>query len=49
MTMQDRISFLSQAMQKAADNLEFEAAAALRDEIEQLRKKAKFNKKKARR
>jgi excinuclease ABC subunit B len=49
MTMQDQISFLSQAMQKAADNLEFEAAAALRDQIERMKKKAKYKKKKKRR
>ncbi len=49
MAMQDQISFLRQAMQKAAENLEFEAAAALRDEIERMKKKAKYKKKKARR
>ena len=49
MPMRDQLDFLRQAMQQAAENLEFEAAAALRDEIERLRKNAKANKKKARR
>jgi excinuclease ABC subunit B len=49
MTTQDKISFLTQTMQKAADNLEFEAAAALRDEIDHWRKKARYQKKKPRR
>jgi len=49
MTTQDKVSFLQQAMQQAADNLEFEAAAGLRDEIDQLKRKARYQKKKKRR
>jgi excinuclease ABC subunit B len=49
MTTQDKVSFLRQAMQQAADNLEFETAATLRDEIDQLKKKARYQKKKSRR
>ncbi len=49
LTIQDQLSFLRQAMQQAADNLEFEAAAALRDQIDQMKKKARYKKKKSRR
>jgi protein-arginine kinase activator protein McsA len=36
-------------MQQAADNLEFETAAAVRDEIEKMKAGARHNKKRARR
>jgi len=49
MTAQDKISFLRQAMQHAADNLEFEEAAVLRDEIEHMKQKVRYQKKKPRR
>ncbi|UCD18005.1 MAG: excinuclease ABC subunit UvrB, partial [Candidatus Zixiibacteriota bacterium] len=45
MTSEDQIAFLLNAMNKAANNLEFETAAAIRDEI----KKLKSNLKKKRR
>jgi excinuclease ABC subunit B len=37
MTSEDKIAFLLKAMKKAADNLEFETAAALRDEIKSIK------------
>jgi excinuclease ABC subunit B len=49
MTMEDKIVFLMKAMKKAADNLEFETAAALRDEIKSMKvemKKKRQRKKK---
>lgn len=41
MTAEDQIGFLMKAMKKAAVNLEFETAAALRDEIKNIRTKLK--------
>ncbi len=41
MTMEDKIAFLGRAMRKAAENLEFETAAALRDEIKNLKERMK--------
>jgi len=41
MTNEDKIAFLSRAMRKAAENLEFETAAALRDEIKNLKDRMK--------
>jgi excinuclease ABC subunit B len=41
MTSEDRIAFLLKAMKKAADNLEFETASALRDEIRALKAELK--------
>ncbi len=41
MTSEDRIAFLLKAMKKAADNLEFETASALRDEIRVLKAELK--------
>ena len=41
MTMEDKIVFLMKAMKKAADNLEFETAAALRDEIKAMKMEIK--------
>lgn len=41
MGYEDQVTFLSKAMRKAAENLEFESAARLRDEIQSIRKKLK--------
>ncbi len=41
MTAEDQIGFLMKAMKKAAVNLEFETAAALRDEIKNIKTKLK--------
>ncbi len=41
MTGEDQIAFLLKAMKKAADNLEFETAAAIRDEIKNLKERMK--------
>jgi excinuclease ABC subunit B len=41
MTTEDQIAFLLKAMKKAADNLEFETAAALRDEIKNIKSELK--------
>ncbi|MFH1699833.1 MAG: excinuclease ABC subunit UvrB [Candidatus Zixiibacteriota bacterium] len=41
MGLEDQVTFLSKAMRKAAENLEFESAARLRDEIISLREKLK--------
>ena len=41
MTSEDRIAFLLKAMKKAADNLEFETATALRDEIRAIKAELK--------
>ena len=41
LTTQDKISFLLQQMKQAADNLEFEQAAELRDQIKLLKAQAK--------
>ena len=41
MTYEDQVAFLSKAMKKAAENLEFESAARLRDEIVKIREKLK--------
>ncbi|MFH2055671.1 MAG: helicase-related protein, partial [bacterium] len=41
MPTQDKISFLLQQMKQAAENLEFEYAAQLRDEIKTLKERAK--------
>jgi excinuclease ABC subunit B len=49
MTTRDKIAFLKQTMEQAADSLEFEVAATIRDEIDHLRKKARYRKKKPRR
>jgi len=46
MTAEDKIAFLMKAMKKAADNLEFETAAALRDEVKNM--KAELKKKRKR-
>jgi excinuclease ABC subunit B len=45
MTSEDQITFLMKAMKKAADNLEFETAAALRDEIKNLKGQLKKRRK----
>jgi excinuclease ABC subunit B len=44
MTREDQLVFLTRAMKKSADNLEFEAAARLRDEIVALRAQMKKSK-----
>ncbi|MCP4756498.1 MAG: excinuclease ABC subunit B, partial [Proteobacteria bacterium] len=44
MTNEDQIVFLKKAMKKAADNLEYESAAQLRDEIKTLMSKLKHSK-----
>ena len=41
MTREDQLAFLSKAMRTAADNLEFETAATLRDEIMRIKEKMK--------
>jgi excinuclease ABC subunit B len=41
MTAEGKIAFLLKAMKKAADNLEFESAAALRDEIKNIKEELK--------
>ena len=41
MTAEDRIAFMLKAMNKAASNLEFETAAAIRDEIKNLKAELK--------
>jgi len=46
MTAEDKIAFMMKAMKKAADNLEFETAAALRDEVKNM--KAELKKKRKR-
>ena len=45
MTAEDKIAFLMKAMKKAADNLEFETAAALRDEIRNMKEELKKRRK----
>jgi len=45
MTSEDRIAFLLKAMKKAADNLEFETAMALRDEIRSIKAELKNRRK----
>jgi excinuclease ABC subunit B len=44
MTNEDKLNFMTKAMRKAADNLEFEMAAQIRDEIVALRDKLKKRK-----
>jgi excinuclease ABC subunit B len=44
MTLEDKIAFLIKAMKKAAENLEFETAASLRDEIKAMKEKQKRRK-----
>ena len=44
MTNEDKLNFMTKAMRKAADNLEFEMAAQIRDEIISLRDKLKKRK-----
>jgi excinuclease ABC subunit B len=44
MSGEDQIAFLSKAMRKSAENLEFESAAQLRDEITRIRDKMKRSK-----
>ncbi len=46
MTREDQLAFLMKAMKKAADNLEFETAASLRDEINRIRDLMKEDRKK---
>lgn len=41
MSFEDQIAFMTKAMRKSAENLEFESAAQLRDEIMRLKEKAK--------
>lgn len=45
MTAEDKIAFMMKAMKKAADNLEFETAAALRDEIRNMKEELKKRRK----
>ena len=49
MSMEDQKSFLLKTMQNAADNLEFETAIMIRDELERLESRMKKNKTKRRR
>ncbi len=48
MSLEDRIAFMTKAMRNAAENLDFETAALIRDEIEELNRRTKFNKKRKR-
>ena len=45
MTAEDQIAFMLKAMNKAASNLEFETAAAIRDEIKNLKAELKNKRK----
>ena len=45
MTAEDQIAFLMKAMNKAARNLEFETAAAIRDEIKKIKSDLKNRRK----
>jgi len=45
MTAEDKIAFMLKAMKKAAENLEFETAAALRDEIKNMKEELKKRRK----
>jgi excinuclease ABC subunit B len=49
MSSEDQLAFMMTAMKKAAENLEFETAIAIRDEINQLRKEKKHGLKRKRR
>ncbi len=49
MTLEDQIAFLSDAMKKSAENLDFETAAVIRDEISEMQKRLSSGKKKKRR
>ncbi|MBI5266939.1 MAG: excinuclease ABC subunit UvrB [candidate division Zixibacteria bacterium] len=49
MSREDQVSFMLQAMKRAAENLEFETAIALREEITRLKEEMKRSKLKARR
>ncbi len=44
MESEDKLAFLAQTMKNAAENLDFETAIMIRDEIEELQKKLKFGK-----
>jgi len=44
MTNEDKLNFMAKAMRRAADNLEFEVAAQIRDEIKTLRDRLKKTK-----
>ncbi|MEZ5358387.1 MAG: excinuclease ABC subunit UvrB [Candidatus Zixiibacteriota bacterium] len=46
MTREDQLAFLMKAMKKAADNLEFEMAAQIRDEIMRIKEEMKKERKK---
>ncbi|MBD3333131.1 excinuclease ABC subunit UvrB [candidate division GN15 bacterium] len=46
MSLEDRLAFMTRAMRNAAENLDFETAALIRDEMEELQRRTKFNKKK---
>jgi excinuclease ABC subunit B len=49
MSYEDQLAFMMKAMKKAAENLDFETAIAIRDEIDTLRKERKHGLKKKRR
>lgn len=49
MSHEDQVAFMLKAMQKAAENLEFETAIMIRDEVKELKAKMKKNKTKRRR
>ncbi len=49
MSREDQLAFMLKAMRKAADNLEFETAMLIRDEIKQLKDQIKKDKTKRRR
>jgi excinuclease ABC subunit B len=46
MSLEDRLAFMTKAMRNAAENLDFETAALIRDEMEELQRRTKFNKEK---
>jgi len=49
MSREDQVAFMLRAMRKAADNLDFETAMLIRDEIKELKKRMKKDKTKRRR
>lgn len=49
MSMEDQLGFMAKAMKQAAENLDFETAIAIRDEMNQLRKERKHGIKRKRR
>ncbi|MBU0984497.1 MAG: excinuclease ABC subunit UvrB, partial [candidate division Zixibacteria bacterium] len=48
MSLEDKLSFMSQAMERAAENLDFETAIMIRDEISEMNNRGKKSKTKTR-